>query len=239
MPEKTQYWLKIDLLSDTTLGRGDGVAGVVDTEVQHDVYGLPYLSGKTLKGLLAATCAELLMALETAVPEQISAWQQSAQQLFGAPGSLLGQMGSLHVGDAKLPPSLQQAVAYDIANKSWQREEVLASLTTLRRQTAMDAETGAPREETLRTVRVILRDMPFVAQLDFVDEAPSSNTLALLAACAKALRRAGTDRNRGRGRIRVQLFDQDPFANPAAAAITANAFAPLAAVLATTTEEGS
>ena len=47
MPQNRQYWLKIDLLSDTTLGRGDGVAGVVDAEVQHDAYGLPYLSGKT------------------------------------------------------------------------------------------------------------------------------------------------------------------------------------------------
>lgn len=239
MPQNKQYWLKIELLSDTILGRGDGVAGVVDAEVQHDVYGLPYLSGKTLKGLLAATCAELLTALETAVPGQISTWQQSAQQLFGAPGSLAKQMGGLHVGDAQLPPSLQQAVAYDIANGRWQREEVLASLTTLRRQTAMDAATGAPREETLRTMRVILRDTSFVAQLDFVDEAPSSNTLALLAACAKALRRVGSDRNRGRGRVRVQLFDQDPFANPTAADITTSAFAPLAVMLAPTTEERS
>ncbi|MBK8989899.1 MAG: RAMP superfamily protein [Chloroflexi bacterium] len=239
MPENKQYWLKIDLLSDTTLGRGDGVAGVVDAEVQHDAYGLPYLSGKTLKGLLAATCAELLAALEVALPGQIATWQQSAQQLFGAPGSLAEQMGGLHVGDAQLPSSLQQAVAYDIANGRWQREEVLASLTTLRRQTAMDAKTGAPRDETLRTVRVILRDTSFVAQLDFVDEAPSSNTLALLAACAKVLRRAGTDRNRGRGRIRVQLFDQDPFTHPAAAAITTSAFAPLATLLAPATEEGS
>lgn len=239
MPHNKQYWLKIDLLSDTTLGRGDGIAGIVDAEVQHDAYGLPYLSGKTLKGLLAATCAEVLTALESAKPGQISAWQQSAQQLFGAPGSRAEQMSGLHVGDAKLPQSLQQAVAYDIDRRIWQRDEVLASLTSLRHQTAMDAETGAPLKETLRTVRVILRDTNFVAQLDFVDAAPSPNMLALLAACVKALRRAGTERNRGRGRLQVQLFDHDPFTHPAAAAITESAFAPLAAMLAVAAEEES
>lgn len=239
MPQDKQYWLKIELLSDTILGRGDGVAGVVDAEVQHDAYGLPYLSGKTLKGLLAATCAELFTALETAVPGQTDVWRQTARQLFGAPGSLAEQMGSLHVGDARLPLSLQQAVAYEIDKKLWQREEVLASLTALRHQTAMDAETGAPRKETLRTARVILRGVTFVARLDFVDDAPSPNGLALLAACAKALRRAGTDRNRGRGRIRVQLYDQNPFTHPAVTAITDSAFAPLAAMLAAAAEEGS
>lgn len=39
-------WLKFTLLSDTAFGRGDGVAGLVDAEVLHDPYGLPYLGGK-------------------------------------------------------------------------------------------------------------------------------------------------------------------------------------------------
>ena len=35
-----KYKLKIKLLSDTTFGRGDGVAGIADQEVEHDSYGL-------------------------------------------------------------------------------------------------------------------------------------------------------------------------------------------------------
>lgn len=47
------YSIKIKLLSDTTFGRGDGVAGLVDQEVEHDQYGFPFLRGRTLKGLLS------------------------------------------------------------------------------------------------------------------------------------------------------------------------------------------
>lgn len=57
------YWLKFTLKSDATFGRGDGVAGMVDSEVQHDSYGLPYLGGRTIKGLLGEECASILFAL--------------------------------------------------------------------------------------------------------------------------------------------------------------------------------
>ena len=73
-------------------------------------------------------------------------------------------------------------------------------------QTAMDPESGAPKKETLRTMRVILRGTPFRARLEFVQE-PIADETALLAACVKALRRAGTGRNRGRGRLKAQLLD--------------------------------
>jgi len=58
------FLLKFTLESDATFGRGDGVAGVVDSEVQHDPYGFPYLGGRALKGLLGDECANILFALE-------------------------------------------------------------------------------------------------------------------------------------------------------------------------------
>ena len=54
MPE---LMLQITLVSQATFGRGDGVAGLVDIEVLHDEMGLPFLHGRSLKGLLMATCA--------------------------------------------------------------------------------------------------------------------------------------------------------------------------------------
>jgi len=233
MDIQNSYWLKLTLLSDAALGRGDGVAGLVDAEVQHDAYGLPYLSGKTLKGLLTATCAEILNALQQAQLSQYADWETSARRLFGSPGSLTAALGLMRVGDARLPDALRQATAYEVERERgyWQREDVLASLTALRRQTAMDPVTGAPKKETLRTVRVILRGISLAARLDFADEKPSPTDLALLAACCKGLRRAGTERNRGRGRLRVALYDQDPFVHPEARPVTGKAFAPLKAAL--------
>src|ERR1700678_891978 len=44
--------LHIELLSDATFGRGEGTAGEVDVEVEHDDLGLPYVGGKTVHGVL-------------------------------------------------------------------------------------------------------------------------------------------------------------------------------------------
>jgi len=231
---QNSYWLKLTLLSDASLGRGDGVAGMVDAEVQHDNFGLPYLGGKTLKGLLAATCAEILTALDQAGLAQYADWKKSARRLFGSPGSLVESLALMHVGDAQLPETLRQAAAYEAARSAgstWRREDVLNSLTTLRRQTAMDPVTGTFQKATLRTVRVILRDISFSARLDFIDKNPSHTDLALLAACCKGLRRAGTARNRGRGRIAVALYDRDPFTTPEPSPVTDEAFMPMKNIL--------
>ena len=162
----TTYWLKFQLESDATFGRGDGVAGVVDAEIQHDECGLPFLGGKTLKGLLGAECAEILFALTQMNHADLAAWQGAAQFLFGAPGSGMSEAGHLRVGDAQLPADLRLRL-----HREWQqlpetkrglrRVANLDALTALRRQTAMDAATGAPKKNTLRSMRVILRETPF------------------------------------------------------------------------------
>jgi len=205
----TEYRLKITLLNDATFGRGDGVAGLVDTEVQHDEYGLPYLGGRALKGLLGAECADIVFALESACPkQQADHWKAVAQRLFGQSGGALEGEAILRVSPARLPDDLRAAVAQDVRRKKLARAAVLETLTALRRQTAMDAKTGAPKKDTLRTMRVIVRTTVFEATLSFSEE-PMPDDLALLAACVKAFRRAGSGRNRGRGKLKAELYDAD------------------------------
>jgi len=207
------YWLTFRLLSDTTFGRGDGVAGLVDAEVQHDQLGLPYLGGRTLKGLLGAECAELLYALELQGNRRLADLSQAAQRLFGRPGSRQADTGQVHVGSAHLPPALRMALrreyeAFDAARQGQRQRETLEAFTTVRRQTAVDAVTGAPQANTLRTMRVILRETPFAAELKFlypILEPAYQVDRGLLAACVRAFRRAGTGRNRGRGRLHAEL----------------------------------
>ncbi len=200
----TTLRLKFTLKSDATFGRGDGVAGVVDSEVQHDVCGLPYLGGRALKGLLGEECANILFTLEQ--QGCVKHWQAPAQRLFGSPGSQDADQSLMHIGDARLPEELRQAVKRGLERGELTREQVLRSLTAIRRQTAIDAKTGAPRQETLRAMRVILREAPFEAELIFSAE-PTSDDLALLAACVKAWRRTGTGRNRGRGELSARLYN--------------------------------
>lgn len=202
-------YLKIQLLSDTTFGRGDGVAGLVDAEVQHDEYGLPYLGGRALKGMLAAESADLLEAFKKSLPShEFEIWNEAEDWLFGKSGAALRGEANLRISAARLPEDLRLAVAFDIQSGKLKREEVLETLTTLRRQTAMDAASGAPKKEALRTSRVIFRNLVFEAALDFAVEPPELG-LPWLAACVKALRHAGTGRNRGRGLIHAELRNEN------------------------------
>lgn len=203
------YQLKIKLLSDTTFGRGDGVAGLIDQEVEHDPCGFPYLRGRTLKGLLSEECDNLIAMLSTHKQH----WEEVACKLFGTLGSTLGTMAAVHVGDACLPNDLRQAVAFQIQEEKQQEQrltekDVLKSLTTIRRQTAIDPQQGTPDEGSLRSFRVVLRDLCFTADINFETE-PSDEMLSLLAVGALALRRLGSGRNRGRGHVQCTLHDVD------------------------------
>lgn len=209
------YKIKIKLLSDTTFGRGDGVAGLIDSEVEHDRYGFPYLRGRTLKGLLSEECDNLVLLL----PEtQLQEWLKIRNSLFGEPGSTDETMAKMHVGDACLPPDLRDAVAYQQQKDGFPtREDVLASLTAIRQQTAIDPEDGAPAEHSLRSFRVVVRDRPeaapsFEAPL-FFDEDPTPEMLALLGVGTLALRRIGSGRNRGRGHVKCTLHYTDKAKN--------------------------
>lgn len=205
---QTPLELHFRLKSDATFGRGDGVPGEVDAEVQHDAYGLPYFGGRALKGVLVMECADLLYALKH--DRDGNRWWNAAKNLFGAPGSTGESTGALIVGDACLSEDLRQAVRFAVSpNRAspLSARQILASLTTVRRQTANDIETGAPQDQTLRAMRVVLRETTFVAPLQFRSEV-GDDELALLTGSVAALRRLGTGRNRGRGEVEAWLTDE-------------------------------
>jgi CRISPR/Cas system CSM-associated protein Csm3 (group 7 of RAMP superfamily) len=193
--------IKITLKSAATFGRGDGVAGLVDREIEHDASGFPFLRGKTLKGLLAESAENLVFALTG--DHNDSVWYKAKERLFGKPGRGTTERGILHIGDAELPVSLRAAVK----NDKWEPADVLYSLTSIRRQTAVN-EQGAPVEGSLRTMRVLLPGVTLEAPLSFED-VPGPQELQLLAAAVLDFRRAGTGRNRGRGWLKAELDNDE------------------------------
>jgi len=204
------FKLQVDLLSDTTFGRGDGVTGLVDTEIEYETQtGLPFIRGRVLKGLLVEECANLLFALETQGGGNNSVFTQAAEWLFGKPGSTQDAPGHLRVGPARLPEAFRRAVENEVLTHKLLAADVLQSLTAIRRQTAMNDESGAPQEKSLRSSRVALRGLTFIADLH-VDDDIDAPALALLGACAQALRRGGVGRNRGRGELHGTLWGCSP-----------------------------
>lgn len=202
------YLIEITLESDTTFGRGDGVAGWIDAEVEHDEFGLPYLRGRALKGLLAEECANILYSLKEFSPNY-GDWKKAATELFGKGGSKSEDNSVMNVGNAVLPADLRQAVRFAIEDKdnNISAEDILHTLTTVRRQTAIEAD-GAPKKNSLRSARAILRQTIFAAEIDFRCE-PEKELLQLLGAAAAGLQRTGLGRNRGRGKVSVKFAADD------------------------------
>lgn len=204
----TTYHLQIRLCSDTTFSRGDGVAGMLDREVEHDRYGLPFLHGRTLKGLLGEEVDNILDVLQAAgVDVAEDGWLAARDNLFGTAGSKHQSGAIVHYSHARLPEALRKTVAASLKRPGvvLQPQDVLASLTAVRRQTAVGGD-GIPHDRSLRAMRVILRDTVFSAELTCLKPLEDKEKM-LLAAGVLALRRAGTGRNRGRGRIKADLLN--------------------------------
>jgi hypothetical protein len=189
--------LTLTLKSAATFGRGDGVAGLVDREIEHDPEGFPFLRGKTLKGLLAESAENIVFALK-----EVQTWRDAKNALFGLGGAGLKERGILHVGDAQFPSALRA----EVKKEGWPKEDVLYSLTGIRRQTSVN-ENGAPDHATLRSMRVLLPGVTLEVSLSF-DREPSEAELQLLAAAILDLRHAGTGRNRGRGWLQAELDNE-------------------------------
>lgn len=198
--------LRLELLSDTAFGRGEGRAGSVDRDVPHDGHGLPRVSGRTLKGLLRDAYVEVTEMLDASGISRASL--ASVGALFGLPGQ--PQSGSLQVSDLNVPDAndirahIDHARYHDAA-ALLDPEQVLSSFTVVRAQTAIDGELGTFRAGSLRTTRVLRRRTVLEARIEITEDAEGSQARGLALACL-GLRRVGVGRTRGLGRCRAHLF---------------------------------
>lgn len=192
--------LTVELLSDATFSRGEGTAGAVDVEVERDEHGLPFLGGKTLRGLLRDSWVSLQEQFRWLIP--------AARRIYGPTGEL-DETGILRIGDAVLGEDVRSWVTWAVEREDHplSATALLESLTDIRAQTAEDRATAAPAAATLRAVRVALRGLVFEAPLTWLTP-PTADDLRCLALGILATRHGGLARNRGRGFLRLAL-DRD------------------------------
>ncbi|HHV44873.1 MAG TPA: hypothetical protein GXX57_09455 [Firmicutes bacterium] len=197
----TSLQLKIELLSPTTLGAGEERRGIVDTDVSYDECGLPYIPGKRLKGLLRDAYQDVYDALQQQDKEL-----PAPEEIFGERGARIGSplvFGDAHLlAKANLAPWLQ----WLIEDAVFSEYDVLETLTSVRRQTAIDPDTGAAKEDTLRSTRVINPGQVFVSEITLQTGCNlTSQQLLGLALAASALKYMGTGRTRGLGAVKCYL----------------------------------
>ena len=205
-------FIKISLLSDTTFGTGNGTAGVVDVEIDHDELGLPVLRGKAIRGLLRDTW----LSMRDKFPEL----HEAEERIFGPPRDL-SESSILVIGDGVVDEETRQWIeaAENREHHPLSNLDVLEAVTDIRRQTSEERSTGAPADKSLRSTRVVIggrrlkksmnkdkddeeivEGLSLIAPLVWLEK-PKEKDIQCLALALLGTRHAGLARNRGRGHI--------------------------------------
>jgi len=185
--------VKIKTLSFTLVGSGGG-SGLIDSDIVFDELGIPYIPGRRIKGILRESAKE--------VSEMLGFGEKYVEVLFGKPG---GEMGKLNVGNFYIPKyekivneflylKHQNSAFNYLLNKSL----VIDYFTQIINQTKI--ENGVAKDNSLRTLRVIKPGFEFIGELRFSEEL-NKQELAFLTLAILNMRRIGTARNRGFGKI--------------------------------------
>lgn len=199
-----QFTLEITTLSPLHLGSGKGDV-VIDADIIHDEYGLPYFPAKRLKGMLYESGIEVLEILNSA-PDYSSYDKEKWNGLFNRECST----------DKRLIISNLHLPEYDEQCKEWKilqnlfgdifnLTDVLESYTTLRFQTSIDKKTGVALDTSLRNIRLLDSGVKFVG--DIILENCLTEDIEIIALAIRNLTAAGMKRNRGMGQIKCEMFE--------------------------------
>lgn len=196
------YDLTVTFDSDWAIGSGSARHASIDRLVRRDTDGLPFLPGKTLRGMLREANGCAARALDDGVSGPGAAWTQLHRHLFGS----AGRDGILSVPSAHLPPAARRALTADPA---------LAAATTLvRASTALD-ESGRARHGSLRLEERARQgaSLSCALSVDAPDGWLHEQGWAidlLLHATARLVTRIGGKRRRGAGRCTVVIDTAAP-----------------------------
>jgi CRISPR/Cas system CSM-associated protein Csm3 (group 7 of RAMP superfamily) len=154
-----------------------------------DAEGLPFIPGRTLRGLLREAV--------TQVDEAIGASAGNADRFFGTRKNAEGTDatpgdGCVRVGDALLP----QAIA-DLCVTAADRRDLVATI----RRTALEPGTRSAKRGSLREMEVAIAGLQLAATID----CPSKDDLELLAFASGLVRSFGHSRSRGLGRCHMEI----------------------------------
>lgn len=216
-----QKILTFDLLSYWHAGSGRGADALADTVVITDEYGLPYLPGKTVKGLVrdvmerAAAASIVSAAAVTAYFGSASAGLQESSSAEAADQNMDAatewqdrqleasryktKVGQLSFGSATLPERWRRWARG--ANEG-ERQGVVQELFTHVASTSMDAD-GVAQDHTLRVSQVTV-PMQLKARVEGPDDGAWARDMKT---ALPLLRNLGTRRFRGYGRVSVSMED--------------------------------
>jgi len=188
---------KLKILSYTLAGSGESEV-LIDNDLVFDNLGIPYIPGRRIKGLLKESALEVLEMLGIDDSSLIDS-------LFGASGFIKGKLKipNFYISNYLIiSKSIKSLID---KNKGYQillsNSHLIKYFTEIRQQTAID-EKGIAKEHSLRTYRVLKPGIFFESKVE--DKDFSEREKALFYISALNLRRIGTRRNRGFGKVKCK-----------------------------------
>ena len=173
--------------SEWLIAGGDSTVGTADMAPLLDADGLPFVPGRTLRGLLREAV--------TQVDHAIGGASTHAARLFGTRKSSEtdptdSRDGSVRISDALLP----KAIA-DLCKAPDDRRDLLATI----RRTALSKAGRSAKRGSLREMEVVVAGLQLVASI----ECGSAEDIELLAFAGGLVRNFGHSRSRGLGRCHL------------------------------------
>ncbi len=195
-----EYTIKVDLLTDTLLGSGQSVPGIIDTDVKYDEYGIPYMEAKTLKGHIG----EQMRWLVQIVPEMKGV---HVDELLGSSDQDGDKKsGKLHFSVLKLQKGIETRLKSAIDEKVFTKNELLESLTTMYVYTGLD-ENGIADDHTLRKARMIVKGLEFEAVIHTDELTEEEEKLFVMSVLA--MQHIGTYKSKGKGLIATSVYKKE------------------------------
>lgn len=202
-----RYQLEIELLSVASPGSGEDWAGMIDSDIVFDEFGLPYIPARRIKGIVREMANDVAAAFQKCLPQQKTFDDKTVSELFGEQGrreAAAIAFHDAHLEDYEALKIWMQWARAHVPNLA-AAENVIAVFTQVRPQTAIDENKGVAKEHSLRLTRVLRKGCKFVAAVDFGHSNDElKNLLALAVGVTRAL---GGKRNRGLGKIKCALKD--------------------------------
>ncbi|MBD2451577.1 hypothetical protein H6G76_31565 [Nostoc sp. FACHB-152] len=209
---KIDKWtIQIKLISDWHIGCGAGIPGDIDSLVQKDKDGIPYIPAKTITGIWRDACELLAFGLDDG--KENGAWQQWVDYLFGEQPALAREREVIDT--SPIPAALSIRPAYfsqhlrAILNS---KHNVKNALTFVKPGISIDFESGCAKEEFLRFEEVVRSGAVLEAECELtlpVNKTQKEAAYALLIAGTKFVERLGGKRRRGSGKCELVINNQD------------------------------
>ncbi len=183
--------VRMKLIEDTIFGNGQSIPGEEDISLQHDEYGFPYFKGSTLKGIFREEL-ERLLKLE-------------GNDSSNLVDTLLGENGAndslenrkVLFSEFVVADSVKKTVLAEVADPGI----ILDSFSSLRTFTKINDD-GMVEPGSLRIARCVNKGISLYGEIEC-----DPNDKELIIRILKMIKWVGTMRNRGFGRVILEVVE--------------------------------